>query len=151
MLPFIIMSWLLQAAETTNFNSATTILTWFSLNRLPPSWLTTMLLNVILRYFNLTILSPFSSLGCVGDRIRFWNKRQDGYLYYIYYICTNSPMLHITINSHYSNITPMIQSDPYPWLSLLWLSTLLLKITLFTFTVISTNLHCPCFSNTQVI
>jgi hypothetical protein len=52
----VIMPQLLQATETTNFNSAATILTYLSFGRLPPSRLTTVLLNVILRYFKFTIL-----------------------------------------------------------------------------------------------
>jgi hypothetical protein len=58
-----LISWLLTAAETpTNFNSAATILAQLSIGRLSPSQLMTMLLNVILIYFNLTILPSLSPL-----------------------------------------------------------------------------------------
>jgi hypothetical protein len=56
----IIMSRLLQAAKPTNYNSAGTILTRLFFGRLPPSRLMTMQLNVILMYFNITILLSFS-------------------------------------------------------------------------------------------
>jgi hypothetical protein len=65
----IVMPQLLQATETTNFNSATTIVTHLSFGRLPPSRLTTMLLNhKILQLYNTSLsLSLSLSSGCMGD------------------------------------------------------------------------------------
>jgi hypothetical protein len=87
MLP--LMSRLLQVAETTNTNSATAIVTQLSSGRLLPSCLATMMLNIIIIYFKLTILpSPlFLSVCTFRDA---WEKEQgfgingeDGCIHYI--------------------------------------------------------------------
>jgi hypothetical protein len=66
---------MLQAAENPDFNFAAAILTRFSFGRLPPSRLTTMLLNVILMYFGLTTLPSLSlAFSFLFGMCVTWNK-----------------------------------------------------------------------------